>query len=83
MNGYIIYMKRNKAYCPYCKGERELRKPKIGVVAWVVISILTAGIGIVLYPIIFYSSVQKNRCHICGGKIARYIDRKPLFKEEN
>ena len=74
-------MIRNRAYCPYCKAERELVRPKMSIVAWIVISILTAGIGIVLYPIIFYGSVQKNRCHICGAKIARYIDRKPLFKD--
>lgn len=72
-----------QAYCPYCDGQRELRRPKRSTGIWIAATILTLGWGLILYPLAHYLFTNKTQCHTCNAKIASYWTRTPLFKQND
>ena len=53
-------------YCPKCKEEVLLKRNEIDICLLIILTIFTAGIGTIIYLIIYYSDVPK-RCVKCNS----------------
>jgi hypothetical protein len=55
-------------YCPHCKQRVLLVRKNFDICLALILLIFTAGIGLIIYLIIYYSQ-PKNRCIHCGTEI--------------
>jgi len=55
-------------YCPHCKQRVLLVRKNFDICLALILLIFTAGIGLIVYLIIYYSQ-PKNRCIHCGTEI--------------
>ncbi len=53
-------------YCPNCKQQVLLRREPIDVCLAIILALFTAGIGLIIYLIIWYSKPE-NRCVHCNA----------------
>ena len=68
-------------YCEHCKQNVLLVRRDIDVCLAIILLLFTAGIGLIIYLIIYYSS-PKNRCIHCGMVITSQIEQKLQTKEQ-
>ena len=59
-------MVNNIGYCPHCKQNVLLKREDIDVCVAIILFFFTAGIGFIIYLIIYYSKPQ-NRCVHCNS----------------
>ena len=62
-------MVNNIGYCPHCKQNVLLKREDIDICVAIILCIFTAGIGLVIYLIIYYSRPQ-NRCVHCNSIVS-------------
>ncbi len=60
--------KNPTGFCPRCNQEVLLTREDIDVCLAIILLIFTAGIGLIIYLVIYYSRVE-DRCVHCGTKI--------------
>lgn len=53
-------------YCPHCKQNVLLKRDDIDICLAIILLIFTAGIGLIVYLIIYYSKPE-NKCIHCGS----------------
>lgn len=62
-------MVNNIGYCPHCKQNVLLKREDIDVCVAIILFFFTAGIGLIVYLIIYYSKPQ-NRCVNCNSIVS-------------
>lgn len=62
-------MVNNIGYCPHCKQNVLLKREDIDVCVAIILFFFTAGIGFIIYLIIYYSKPQ-NRCVHCNSIVS-------------
>jgi len=55
-------------YCPHCKMNVLLTREDIDICLAIILLIFTAGIGLIIYLVIYYSRVE-DKCVHCGTRI--------------
>jgi len=58
-------------YCPRCQQITLLRRQDIDTCLAIILLIFTAGIGLIIY-LIWYYSKEENTCVHCGTKVTAY-----------
>lgn len=61
-------------YCEHCKQNVLLTRQDIDVCLAIILLLFTAGIGLVIYLIIYYSK-SKNRCVHCGTEVVTFLEQ--------
>ncbi|TFG15624.1 MAG: zinc-ribbon domain-containing protein [Promethearchaeota archaeon] len=59
-------------YCEHCKQNVLLTRQDIDVCLAIILLIFTAGIGLIIYLLIYYSK-PKNRCVHCGTVVTTFV----------
>jgi hypothetical protein len=59
-------------YCEHCKQNVLLTRQEIDVCLAIILLLFTAGIGLIIYLIIYYSK-PKNRCVHCGTVVTTFV----------
>jgi len=78
---------RNRVgYCPICKQNVLLVREALNWPLIIILMIFTAGIGLIIYLIIYYNKPE-NRCIHCHAQISlkanKSIQPSPYFQAEN
>lgn len=60
-------------YCPHCKKNVLLKRQDIDACLAIILLIFTAGIGLLIYLILYYSK-KENRCVHCGTEVTRFLN---------
>jgi hypothetical protein len=68
-------------YCPNCQQNVLLKRKDIDVCLAIILLLFTAGIGLLIYLIIYYST-EKNRCIHCGTVITAPLDQSVQYSEK-
>jgi hypothetical protein len=68
-------------YCEHCKQNVLLVRRDIDICLAIILLLFTAGIGLIIYLIIYYSS-PKDRCIHCGMIITSQLEQKVQVREQ-
>ena len=61
-------------YCEHCKQNVLLSRQDIDTCLAIILLLFTAGIGLIIYLIIYYSR-PKNRCVHCGTEVVTFLEQ--------
>ena len=64
-------------YCEYCKQNVLLTRQEIDTWLAIILLIFTAGIGLIIYLIIYYMR-PRNRCIHCGTEVHSFLDHQTV-----
>lgn len=73
-------MVNNIGYCPHCKQNVLLKREDIDVCVAIILFFFTAGIGLIIYLIIYYGKPQ-NRCVHCNSIVSPALSE-PITTEK-
>ena len=68
-------------FCQHCSQNVLLRRDEFDVCLAIILLIFTAGIGLIIYIVIYYSKPE-NRCVHCGNRIP-YVDSSQYLQQDN
>ena len=68
-------------FCQHCNQNVLLRRDDFDVCLAIILLIFTAGIGLIIYIVVYYSK-PANRCIHCGSRIP-YIDSSQYLQQNN
>jgi hypothetical protein len=71
-----------KGYCSYCEKISKAKREDIDIALIVILAIFTAGIGVLIYLIIFYSKHEKSLCVKCNSKLKPLTGKDAISQEE-
>lgn len=58
-----------RGYCPHCEAIVQATRKSLDVALIILLAIFTAGIGVLIYLVIFYSNNDKNLCKECNSTL--------------
>ncbi len=68
-------------YCEHCKQNVLLTREEIDVCLAIILLLFTAGIGLIIYLIIYYSR-PRNRCIHCGAEVTSFLEQQTPTRKQ-
>ncbi len=58
-----------RGYCPHCKKVVKAKRSDLDIGLIILLAIFTAGVGVIIYLLIFYSRNEHDLCEHCNSKL--------------
>jgi hypothetical protein len=72
-----------RGYCPHCERVVKATRRSLDVALIILLAIFTAGIGVLIYLVVFYSRNDKNLCDECNSTLQTVPKNYDVDSQEN